>query len=91
MDQDINHKKEQPKRLQNSIHNLDDVRKEKELREDLEALMNREEVMRSQKARCNWIILGDRNTKFFQIVVKQRRARARILHLKTEDGNYVED
>ena len=53
VEQDINHKKEQLKMLQNSIHNLDDVKKENELREDLETLMNREEVMWSQKTRCN--------------------------------------
>ena len=53
VEQDINHKKEQLKRLQNSIINLDDVKKENELREDLETLMNREEVMWSHKARCN--------------------------------------
>ena len=90
VEQDINHKKEQLKRLQNSIYNLD-VKKENELREDLETLMNREEVTWSQKSRCNWIILGDRYTKYFQTVVKQRRARNRILQLKTEDGVSMED
>ena len=45
VEQDINHKKKkQLKRFQNSIHNLD-VKKENKLREDLETLMNREEVM----------------------------------------------
>ena len=53
MEWDINHKKEQLKRLQNSIQNLDEAKKENELREDLETLMNKEEVMWSQKARCN--------------------------------------
>jgi len=35
--------------------------------------------------------LGDRNTKYFQIVVKQRRARNKILHLKKIDWNNTKD
>lgn len=31
------------------------------------------------------------NTKYFQTVVKQRRARNRILQLRTEDGSVIED
>ena len=77
--------------LQNSIHNLDDVKKENETKEDLETLMNREEVMWSQKTRCNQIIIGDRNTKYFQTIVKQKKARNLILQLKTEEGVSVED
>lgn len=75
MEQNIAHKQDQLQKVQNSIHTIDDVRKEKALREELEILMHKEEVMGAQKARSNWIILRDRNTKYFQIVVKQRRAR----------------
>nr|POF21822.1 hypothetical protein CFP56_65056 [Quercus suber] len=53
--------------------------------------MHGEEVIWSQKARCNWVDLGDRNMRYFQIVVKQRRARSRILQLKTDDGEVIED
>ena len=70
---------------------MEDVKKERDLRIDLENLMEREEIMWAQKARSNWIIQGDRNTKFFQTVVKQRRARNRILQLKIENGNLTED
>ena len=38
--------------------------------------------MWAQKERCNWTLFEDRNTRYFQIVVKQRRARSRILHIK---------
>ena len=51
--------------IQNDIHNLEDVRKERTLREDLETLMNRKEMKWAQKARNKGIVLGDRNTKFF--------------------------
>ena len=60
-------------------------------REELEILLHREEMMWAQKARCNWIILGDRNIKYFQTVVKLRRARNRILQLRTEDDSVIED
>ena len=53
--------------------------------------MIREKIMRAQKARSDWIVQGDKNTKYIQTVVKQRRAQSRILHLKTVDGNTIED
>lgn len=34
--------------------------------------------------------MGNRNTKFFQIVVKHRRARNRILQVKDEDGRLTD-
>ena len=77
--------------IQNDIHNLEDVRKERTLREDLETLMNRKEMKWAQKARNKGIVLGDRNTKFFQTIVKQRRARSRILQIKTSEGIISED
>lgn len=49
--------------------------------------MNREELMWAQKARSKWVVLGDRNMRYFQTIVKQRKARNRILQLKTENGN----
>nr|POE60332.1 beta-amyrin 24-hydroxylase [Quercus suber] len=77
--------------MQNSIFTIDDVREEKVFREELETLLQREELMWAQKARCNWITLGYKNTKYFQNVVKQKRARNRILQLRTEDGSVIED
>ena len=47
--------------------------------------------MWAQKARSDWIIQGDRNTKYFQTLVKQRRARSKILDLKTDEGIITED
>ena len=64
-----------------------DVRNEKLLRENIESLMDREEIKWAQKARSNWIIQGDRNTKYFQTIVNQRRAGNRITLLKREDGS----
>lgn len=53
--------------------------------------MTREKFMWAQKARSEWIIQGDRNTRCFQTIVRQRRARRKISHLKTEDGSFTED
>ena len=64
---------------------------EKVLREDIENLMMKEEIMWAQKARSTWIIQGDRNTTFFQTLVKQRRARNRILQIRTDDGSQLKE
>ena len=55
----------QLKLVQNSILSLADVKREPELREELEILMQREKVMWVQKARSDWVLFGDRNTRFF--------------------------
>ena len=55
----------QLKLVQNSILSLVDVKREAELRKELEILMQREEVMWAQKARSDWVLFGDRNTRFF--------------------------
>ena len=52
--------------------------------------MIKEEIMWAQNARSDWIVQGDRNTRYFQTVVKQRRAGCRILQLKTDDGTTIE-
>lgn len=72
--------------LQNSINSAKDVKAEKTLRMEIEDLLDREELMWAQKARTKWFLHGDRNTNFFQIMVKQRKARSRILHIKNGQG-----
>ena len=77
--------------MQDSIHTLEDVRREEERREDLEDLLIKEDIKWAQKARCDWVVQGDRNTKYFQIVVKQRRAKNRIVSLRKDDGTLTEN
>lgn len=77
--------------IQDSIASIEDVRKEKILREELERLLNREVTMWAQKARSDWVSFGDRNTRYFQTVVRQKRAMSRIVHIKNEDGILMED
>ena len=47
--------------------------------------------MWAQKARSDWVLFGDKNTRFFQTVVRQRRVRYRIMHLKRGDGSFTDD
>ncbi|KAF3968551.1 hypothetical protein CMV_007565 [Castanea mollissima] len=70
---------------------MHDIKMEKELREDIEKLMSKEEIMWAQKVRSTWIIQVDRNTRYFQTVFKQRRARNRILQLRTVEGNQLKE
>ena len=51
VERDIQQKMIQLQDAQNSISSIDDVRKEKVIREELETLLNREEVLWAQKAR----------------------------------------
>ena len=46
--------------------------------------------MWAQKVRSNWILYGDRNIEYFQTMVRQRRARSQILHIKNEEGILIE-
>lgn len=64
--------------IQNYIFTIEDVINEKMVREELETLLHREEIMWAQKGRHNWVIYGDKNTRYFQTVVKQR-SRNRIV------------
>ena len=72
--------------LQDSIATNEDVRRERVCREELEELLDKEELMWAQKARTNWILHSDRNTRYFQIVVRQRRSKNKILQIKDERG-----
>ena len=76
--------------LQNSISSIEDAKREKSLKLEIEDLFDRKELMWAQKARTKWFLQGDRNTNYFQIVVKQRRARNKILHIKDDQGKFTD-
>ncbi|CAN1759694.1 Transposon TX1 uncharacterized 149 kDa protein [Linum perenne] len=50
-----------------------------------------EESFLKQKARENWVNLGDSNTKFFHSSLKCRQAYNQIVSLNTADGRTVKD
>ena len=91
VDRELKEKQMKLQEIQNTISFMEDIRVEKILREEIENLLVKEELMWAQKARSDWIIQGDRNTKYFQTLVRQRRARTRITMLKKSDGQQVDD
>ena len=47
--------------------------------------------MWAQKARTKWFLHRDRNTRYFQIVVRQRRSKNRILQIKDDYGHSTDN
>ena len=90
MEVKIKRKQCQLQQLQDSILTSEDVKRERTYREELEELLNREELMWAQKARTKWFLHGDRNTRYFQTVVRKRRSRNRILQIKDEHEHYID-
>ncbi|XP_049406058.1 uncharacterized protein LOC125869643 [Solanum stenotomum] len=62
------------------------IMKEKEVLLNLEKWSMIEESVLKQKARVNWISLGDANTKYFSAVMKEKQQRKHILNLTSQDG-----
>ncbi|KAA3460795.1 reverse transcriptase [Gossypium australe] len=61
---------------------------EMEVRDELETVLNHEELLWRQKARCDWLQFEDRNTKFFHSRTMQRRKINRILSLRLSNGEW---
>ncbi|KAF7807411.1 ribonuclease H [Senna tora] len=68
---------------------LDDLGKE--LEKELGNVLNQEESLWFQRARCQWIKDGVRNTKYYHTKVLTRRRRNKIIMLKNDDGVWTED
>lgn len=66
------------------------IRREQVLRFKLDRLEEQQDTMWRQRAHVNWLIYGDRNTKFFQSFASERKRRNAIKRLKKEDGVVVE-
>ncbi|KAA3479140.1 Retrovirus-related Pol polyprotein LINE-1 [Gossypium australe] len=64
---------------------------EMEVRDELESVLNHEELLWRQKARCDWLQFGDRNTKFFHSRTIQRRKFNRILALRIGNGEWCSE
>ncbi|XP_024015975.1 uncharacterized protein LOC112089224 [Eutrema salsugineum] len=62
-----------------------------DIRRKLCAALREEEMLWQQKSREKWHKDGDKNTKFFHALTKQRRARNRIVSLKDSSGHLVEN
>ena len=56
------------------------------LRKEINDLLDSEEIMWQQRAKVQWLGLGDRNTKYFHSKASKRRRKNTILRLENEDG-----
>ena len=50
-----------------------------------------EETFWAQKARKDWIQKGDRNTKYFHALVKQRRINNRVVRIRQDLRQWLEE
>ncbi|KAL5539767.1 hypothetical protein UlMin_045145 [Ulmus minor] len=57
----------------------------------LEHLLTREELFWKQRARTDWLIAGDRNTKFFHSQASGRHRKNEIIGILNDSGNWVTD
>ncbi|KAH1065076.1 hypothetical protein J1N35_030063 [Gossypium stocksii] len=62
-----------------------------EIYDELETILNHEELLWRQKARCDWLQYGDRNTQYFYSRTMQRRKRNRIMALRISTGEWCSD
>ncbi|KAG5566622.1 hypothetical protein RHGRI_002248 [Rhododendron griersonianum] len=62
--------------------------KEKQLKEELEITMLREEMYLHQRSRINWLNFGDKNSAFFHATVIQRRQRNQMSKIRDEEGHW---
>ncbi|CAN1222018.1 LINE-1 retrotransposable element ORF2 protein [Linum grandiflorum] len=64
---------------------------EEHTRKELEVILWREETLWMQKARVDWTLQGDRNTRYFHTTTLRRRHHNRIRGLKNEAGEWILD
>lgn len=64
---------------------------ESDVRDELENLLDDEELLWKQKAQCDWLQLGDRNTKFYHNRTVQHRKYNRINTLRIPSGEWCSD
>ncbi|KAK5777280.1 hypothetical protein PVK06_045247 [Gossypium arboreum] len=67
------------------------VQKEDLILEELEIALHREELLWKQKAKCDWLHLGDRNAKFYHFHIIQRKKKIQITALNNESGEWIYD
>ena len=61
------------------------------MKNEINEILIREEIMWNQRSRALWIKWGDRNTSFFHATASQRRRKSRIVGLQDLNGVWKED
>lgn len=64
---------------------------EMKVREKLKNVLHHEDVLWRQKVRCDWLVLGDRNTKFLYTRALRRRKHNGITSFKIDLGEWIMD
>lgn len=59
--------------------------------EELDETLRQEELLWMPKSRVNWLCLGDKNTRLFDTATLIRRCHNKILILKNEKGEWIDD
>lgn len=67
------------------------AKKEMDIRDELENVLEHEDLLWRQKTRCDWLQLGDRNTKFYHSRTILRRKFNRITCLRLDNGDWCSD
>ena len=78
-------------KVEDLYSNDDATSEEKSDAKELSIALKAEEMFWRQKSKVLWLREGDRNSKYFHALVKQRRARNKITQLLDDNGNVVED
>ena len=84
--------KDMTKHLGNLQCNWKDNEEEiKALSKDVDLLGRQEEAYWLQRSRVQWLNEGDANTRFFHQSTLQRRRRNKVIALKNDDGQWVDN
>ena len=67
-------------------HNVTLQKKNLDLSQKLDQVLNLEEIKWVKKSRQNWTQLGERNNRYFQTITLNRRRKNRIWKIRDSDG-----
>ena len=60
----------------------------REIKSEINVLLDKEGRMQSQRSRVRWVSQGDSNTKYFHSRATQRHRKNKILGIKDETGTW---
>ena len=63
---------------------------EREIKRELEQLVDPEQFFWMRKSRTNWILHGVRNTKFYYTITVRKRIRGRINEIFNSQGKWID-
>jgi hypothetical protein len=64
----------------------ENVRRQEDLTEEIEKVLEQEEIYKMQRSRVNWMANEDRNTTYFHNYARARKKRNLIMKLKYSQG-----